>query len=350
MLATLTAAASADDKADEKKPKGPSLKVGDAAPALTVSKWLQGAEVPRFVPGKVYVVEFWATWCGPCITMMPHVGELQSEFRDKGVTIIGFTSADERGNTAERVAQFVTKRGPKLGYTFAFENGDKSNSAWLEAAGQNGIPCSFVVDQKGKIAYIGHPMFLGEVLPQVVAGTWDPKAGAAKLAEVEKDVDATFEKLNEGDTASRLKALQEFEARRPALAKLPFFIAPRIMFMIGAKRYDDAAKAAQAAVDKAVELGDTSGLRTVVKVLQSPEAKGQKHLTELALKSADQLVKMAGDKDFVALLTAAEAYLAADDKAKARELGKKAVTAAADEPAETRKEIEEITKRYEEKK
>ena len=274
VLATLMAAASADDKSEEKKPKGPSLKVGDPAPALTVSKWLQGAEVPRFVPGKVYVVEFWATWCGPCITMMPHLGEIQSEFRDKGVTIIGFTSADERGNSAARVSQFVAKRGAKLGYTFAFENGDKSNAAWLEAAGQNGIPCSFIVDQKGKIAYIGHPMFLGEVLPQVVAGTWDAKAGAAKLAEIEKDVDATFDKLNEGDTATRLKALKEFEARRPGLANLPFFVAPRIMFLIGTKQYDEAAKAAKVAVDKAVELGDTAGLRTVVKVLQAPDAKG----------------------------------------------------------------------------
>jgi thiol-disulfide isomerase/thioredoxin len=350
MLATLTAAASADDKADEKKPKGPSLKVGDAAPALTVSKWLQGAEVPRFVPGKVYVVEFWATWCGPCIVMMPHVGELQSEFRDKGVTVIGFTSADERGNTAERVSQFVTKRGPQLGYTFAFEKGDKTNAAWMEAAGQDGIPCSFVVDQKGKIAYVGHPMFLGEVLPQVVAGTWDAKAGAAKLAELDEEVTAVFKKLNEGDTASRLKVLKDFEARRPGLASLPFFVAPRIMFLIGTKQYDEAAKAATTAVDRAVKLGDTSSLRTLVNVLHSPDAKGQKPLTELSLKSADQLVKIAGDKDFVAFLTAAEAYLAADDKAKARELGKKAVTAAADEPAETRKEIEQIAKRYEEKK
>jgi thiol-disulfide isomerase/thioredoxin len=350
VLATLTTAASADEKPNDKKPKGPSLKAGDPAPALTVSKWLQGAEVSRFVPGKVYVVEFWATWCGPCITMMPHLGEVQAEYRDKGVTVIGFTSVDERGNTAQRVAQFVAKRGPKLGYTFAFEDGDKSNAAWLEAAGQNGIPCSFVVDQKGNIAYIGHPMFLGEVLPQVVAGTWDAKTGAAKLEEIEKDVDATFEKLNEGDTATKLKALKEFEARRPGLANLPFFVAPRIMFLIGTKHYDEAAKAAATAVAKAVELGDTAGLRTVVKVLQSPDAKGQKGLSELSLKSADELVKMAGDKDYVALLTAAEAYLAAGDKAKARDLGKKAITAAADEPADTRKEIEEITKRYEEKK
>ncbi len=89
-----------------------SLKVGDPAPALMVTKWLQGKEVKSFEKGHVYVVEFWATWCGPCIVMMPHMSDLQQEFKGKA-TLISFTTIDKQ-NPADKVAAFVEKRGPKL--------------------------------------------------------------------------------------------------------------------------------------------------------------------------------------------------------------------------------------------
>ena len=75
-----------DEKAKKQDPSkkekpGVTLKVGDAAPELKATKWLQGDEVKSFEKDKVYVVEFWATWCGPCIVMMPHLSELQQEYK-----------------------------------------------------------------------------------------------------------------------------------------------------------------------------------------------------------------------------------------------------------------------------
>ena len=133
---------------DPKKPEA-KLKVGDPAPAFKVSKWLQGTEVKSFEKGKVYVVEFWATWCGPCIVMMPHMSDLQHEYKEKGVTFIGFTAKDPN-NTAEKVEQFVEKRGPKLKYTFAYADNRDTYDAWMKAADQNGIPCCFVVGKDAR--------------------------------------------------------------------------------------------------------------------------------------------------------------------------------------------------------
>src|SRR5436309_2133204 len=111
-LLGLAAAVSADEPKPAKiVPKGAAqpqkpaatLKVGDPAPQLKVGKWLQGAEVTSFAPGKVYIVEFWATWCGPCIVMMPHMGDLQAQYRNQGLTVVGF-SAKDPNNTQEKVA------------------------------------------------------------------------------------------------------------------------------------------------------------------------------------------------------------------------------------------------------
>jgi thiol-disulfide isomerase/thioredoxin len=79
-----------NDPSKREKPAA-ALHIGDPAPALKVTRRLQGDAVTTFEPGKVYVVEFWATWCGAPIRYMPYLAELQARFKDQGVTIISFT-------------------------------------------------------------------------------------------------------------------------------------------------------------------------------------------------------------------------------------------------------------------
>src|SRR5437764_4651078 len=67
----------------------PKLKVGDPAPKLQMGKWIQGEPVTEFKPGKAYLVEFWATWCGPCRVSIPHLNELHNKYKDQGLVVIG---------------------------------------------------------------------------------------------------------------------------------------------------------------------------------------------------------------------------------------------------------------------
>jgi len=160
----------------------PILKVGDHAPKLKTAKWVQGEPVKDFEKGKAYIVEFWATWCGPCRATIPHLNETYEKFKDKGLIVIGQNCWEQDESL---VAPFVKKMGDKMTYRVALD--DKTNSengqmakTWMEAAGRKGIPSAFLVDTKGLIAWIGHPMELQEqVIEDVLAG----KASVSKSAD-----------------------------------------------------------------------------------------------------------------------------------------------------------------------
>jgi thiol-disulfide isomerase/thioredoxin len=325
------------------------LKIGDKAPPVKATKWWQGKEqgkeITSFAEGRVYVMEFWAIWCGPCIAMMPHMSELQTQYKDKA-TFIGFTSKDNRGNNLERVQAFVEKRGPKLGYLFAYADDGETNKAYMEASGQSGIPCCFVIDKAGKIAYIGHPMYLDVILPKVVEGKWT-EADLETIKGIEKEVNAVFEGFR-GDAEAALKTLAGFEKKYPALAHIPYFTAPKIDLLLKAKKYDEAAKVAEEAVAKAVKAEDPGPVGNLSRMLLSPKAQTPKEMAPVALKAAEAVHKMAGEKDPVALFFVAQGHFANGDRAKAKDFGAKALAAATND--DLKKEIEGLIKRYDEEK
>ena len=166
----------------DKNTAPPALSVGSEAPPLKVSRFLKGDPVTKFEPGQIYVIEFWATWCGPCIEAMPHVSALQKQYPK--VTFIGVNVWENEESAAE---ELVKKMGAKLQYRIALDDVSDANAntgvmskTWLNAAEINGIPTAIVVDGKGKIADITHPLALDESLPKIIAGDWD-YAAAAKL-------------------------------------------------------------------------------------------------------------------------------------------------------------------------
>jgi thiol-disulfide isomerase/thioredoxin len=170
------------DEEDSRLVPTKALAVGDPAPPLTVGNWLKGDAVSSFEPGMVYVVEFWATWCGPCLASMPHLSELQDKYAGH-VRLIGISDED-----AERIERFFgQEQDAKSGrtweqtitYTIATDTARGYMSAnYMVAAGQQGIPTAFVVGKDGLIEWIGHPQQIDEPLEQIVHDTWDRDAAA----------------------------------------------------------------------------------------------------------------------------------------------------------------------------
>ncbi len=204
-----------------------TLHLGDLAPAFAVDAWVKGDSFSALEEGHVYVLEFWATWCGPCIAAMPHLTALQAKYPD--VRFVG-VAASEHGEDAAadlaKVAAFVEKKGDGIGYRVVFASDQaKMNTPYMKAAGQSGIPCTFIVDQKKRVAWIGHPSSMDEPLAKIIAGDWD-LAAAAKAFDASQAAETLFRKLNaakraaqrNGDWAPVLTLLDQAMAVDPSSA------------------------------------------------------------------------------------------------------------------------------------
>ena len=167
-----------------------NLTVGDPAPKLEVSSFVKGEPVSSLEPGNFYVVEFWATWCGPCRATIPHLTELQK--KHPKVNFIGVSVWEQ---DQKLVKPFVNKMGDKMSYRVAMDavpgKGKAMDGAmaknWMKAAGQNGIPTAFIVNKEDKIAWIGHPASMDEPLEKIVTGSWDMQTA---IAEHKKSIEA----------------------------------------------------------------------------------------------------------------------------------------------------------------
>ncbi|MCG3129347.1 MAG: Thiol-disulfide oxidoreductase ResA [Phycisphaerae bacterium] len=152
-------------------------KIGDPAAELSVTKWVKGEafDLASCKGKNLVVVEFWATWCGPCIAAMPHLTELQKKYEKDGVIFVGVTAPDPN-NSLDQVERFVKDKGDTIGYRIAFDGESKTYASYMKAFGKGGIPQSFLIDREGKVVWEGHPTELDKALEEqvLVASKYDP--------------------------------------------------------------------------------------------------------------------------------------------------------------------------------
>ncbi|MET0244232.1 MAG: TlpA disulfide reductase family protein [Flavitalea sp.] len=153
-----------------------TLFIGDAAPQFSASTWLKGKPIKGYQRGHVYVLEFWATWCAPCRAAMPHLSKLAKEFR-REATFIGVDVLESSNITEVEIKRFVDSMGSKLDYSVVMDRNNSIHTAFIHAAGQQafGIPRTMVIDNYGKLAWMGDASELEKVLPYIIDRQWDLK-------------------------------------------------------------------------------------------------------------------------------------------------------------------------------
>jgi thiol-disulfide isomerase/thioredoxin len=202
---------------------------GEKAPAIVASRWLRGAPVDQFAPGSVYAVDFWSTWCKPCIAAMPQVKALEDKYRGSLVVI----SMNVWEPTPAKVPEFVATHLEQLPSFVAMDSvppGKEANlgltvAAYLGTSDLNSIPRIYLVGKDGRVAWIGPPADIEGPLSDIMNDKWDLEAFALtykqRLADQQRLQDALArigEALAKSDWEEAIRLCEDSAASQPQMA------------------------------------------------------------------------------------------------------------------------------------
>lgn len=205
-----------------------ALSPGDAVVPDAVGKadFVTGAAPERWVPGKVYVFECWATWCGPCVAAIPHMDKLFDKYHEQGLEVFGMNVFEDG---REKAAAFAKKKGKGMSYPVAYVGkGGVFERDWLETTGIKSIPYAFVV-KDGKFLFGIHPASLKEEMVEaLLAGGEREEALLKRLRKAEGSkeeiavLSGKFSEAMEGDEGKAEEILGQIEGLDPDYAMLGY--------------------------------------------------------------------------------------------------------------------------------
>ena len=326
-----------------------TLTVGSKAPPLAVDAWVKGEPVKELQSGTAYVVEFWATWCGPCIKGIPHLTAMQKEFPAVQFISVAASENGPKEKQLDKLKTFVADKGDAMGYSVAYDSDRDMGKSWMEAAEQGGIPCAFIVGKDGVIQWIGHPMEMDKPLAAVVAGTWDlnkakqSAATEAKAEETNKELSKLMRSAQKsGDYKELLAKIDEAIKSDPKNSQM---LMTKFQILAGpAKQPQEAIAAGKQllAMDlSAMEFNELAW----VSATEMPEKSRD---LDFSLAAAQKAVSVSKSADPAILDTLARVYWDRGDKAKALATQQSAVDLGAkgDMDADTLGEMKETLEKY----
>jgi len=313
---------------------GAELSIGDEAPDLGDDvTWIQKGPIDEFEEGEIYVLDFWATWCGPCVATIPHMDSLADKHDDDGVTFIGIAIWPRDSMTPTE--EFVAEKGEDMSYPIAADVNDETAKKFMRAIGRNSIPTVMIVDGDGRLAWIGHPMGgMDEALEQIMNGSFDLEAAierdrtkeqrAAKIEQVRQRASAAQQSGDWEGLLTAMDELMELDPQQYAGLTLQKFQVMLLAMEDPERAYAFASKMLE------TEWSDESVLLNEFAWMVTTDAMIPKRDMELAMKAAERANGLTDGEDASVLDTLAAVHFEMGNVGEAVDLQKKAVTLASD--------------------
>jgi len=152
-------------------PVARAVDVGEAAPEIKADYWINMPGSAKslnseHLKGRLVLLEFWATWCGPCRESIPHLVELKKKYESKGMLLVALSDEPK-----SKVGPFVEK------YKMPYVVGGGAKST-LQKYGINSLPTAILIGPDGKVLWTGHPAVVDSEIESALKSNPPKKKGS----------------------------------------------------------------------------------------------------------------------------------------------------------------------------